>query len=128
MEARMDVKGIGNFLRRLRQHRALSIKQAAEGAGISATFLWQIEKGDRSPSADTLKKLARIYKVTTEELLEAAGYLREPGDDEKIEKAFQFVRLDPQFQFGTRVRGDLDIETKKFILELYEQAMGRKLI
>jgi hypothetical protein len=63
-----------------------------------------------------------------------AGYLDEPevrmSDQERIEWAFKCVISDPDYKFGTSLTspGDLSLEAKRFIVEVYEKATGRKLL
>jgi len=49
---------LGERIRSLREARGLSLRAAAEAAGISAAALSQIENGQTSPSVATLEKLA----------------------------------------------------------------------
>jgi transcriptional regulator with XRE-family HTH domain len=120
---------LGDFLRELRQKQRLSIRGAAREASVSSTYLWQIEKGDRFPGPTVLKKLAPVYEVTTAELLEVAGYLEEATTKEyDINRAYQYVIGDRKFQFGARLREQADLETKRAIVQLYEEATGKKLL
>jgi len=129
----MNPKQFGEFMRGLRQKQRLSLRNAADQATISVTYLWQIEKGERTPSAEILKKLTPIYEVTVEELLKAVGYLEEPkvemSDLERLEWAFNLARTDPDYKFGTYLRGsELTPEVKRYIVEAYERASGKKLL
>jgi len=76
--------------------------------------------------------LADYFNVTIKELLEKAGYVEsgpiEVTLEEKIEKAFAHVISDPDFKFGTRVKGEYDLDAKRFIIEMYEKATKRKLL
>ena len=124
---------LGNHLKKLRLRSKLSVRGAAKAAHVSPTYLWQIEKGDRKPSATILQKLARIYQVKAAELYQAAGYLEAPdpefGDLDRLDSAFNLVRTDPEYQFGTYLQGTaLTSEVKRYIVELYEKATGRKLL
>jgi transcriptional regulator with XRE-family HTH domain len=66
----------GKYLKTLRERRGLSIRKLALSAGVSNSYLSQIENGQRGiPSPWILQKLARPLKVEYEELLQAAGYL-----------------------------------------------------
>jgi transcriptional regulator with XRE-family HTH domain len=59
-------------LRVLRAERGLTIKQAAEVAGVTRETLRELELGRRSPHEPTLAKIANAYGVPVVELLEAA--------------------------------------------------------
>jgi transcriptional regulator with XRE-family HTH domain len=125
----MDRRKLSDFVRELRQKQRLSIRGAAKEASVSSTYLWQIEKGNRFPGPAILKKLAPVYKVTTAELLEVAGYLEESTVEEAdINRAYRYVIDDRKFQFGARLREEADLETKRVIVQLYEEATGRKLL
>ena len=128
----MEKREFGEFLRDLRQKNKLSLRQAA-AESISVTYLWQIEKGSRTPSAEILKRLAPVYGVSVEYLLRVAGYLEEPNEEatdlERIEAAFRLVETDKDYKFGTYMRGEeLTPEAKKYIVEVYQQTTGRKLL
>src|SRR3712207_7524047 len=59
-------------LRVLRAERGLTIKQAAELAGVTRETLRELELGRRSPHGPTLAKIANAYGVPVAELLDAA--------------------------------------------------------
>lgn len=59
---------IGERLRTFRKERHLSLRKAAEGAGISIAYLSRLEAGDGNPSLEILNKLTILYEVTLEEL------------------------------------------------------------
>jgi hypothetical protein len=51
------------------------------------------------------------------------------SDAEHLEWAFQCVLSDPEYRFGNRLRGtELTPDAKRFIIEVYEKATGRKLL
>ena len=53
-----------------------------------------------------------------------------PGitEDEEVDMAFRFVMDDPRYKSGTRLQGELSLEVKRFIVEMYEKATGKKLL
>lgn len=60
----------GEALRRLREHRGLSLEEAARRAGLRKDALFRYETGlTASPTAGTLAKLAAAYNTTVEHLL-----------------------------------------------------------
>ena len=75
-----------NIFQHLRKKSRLSLRDAAKQAGISATYLWQIEKDLRKPSAEILKKLAPVYGVPVQDLLKATGYFGEPQIAKGVKK------------------------------------------
>ncbi len=59
-------------LRTVRQKAGLSLDEAAAKAGISKTYLWDLEKdesGVKRPSADVLLRIANALSTTMAELL-----------------------------------------------------------
>ena len=124
------------YMRSLREGQKLSVREAAAKSGVSVSYITQIENERRkTPSPEVLKKLAPAYNVPVRDLLKAAGYMddiREVkpalSDDEEVERAFQYVITDPRYQSGTRVTGPITIEVKRFIVEMYEKATGKKLL
>ena len=129
----MAVENLGEYLKRLRLEQRFSQREVEERSGVSNSYLAQIERGDRRPpSAEILRKLAPVYNVPVRDLLEAAGLLDEgtPGitEEEEVEMAFQFVMNDPRYKSGTRLSGPITLEVKRFIVEMYEKATGKKLL
>jgi hypothetical protein len=59
-----------------------------------------------------------------------AGLLQQESEPEEaaVERAFQFLLEDPEFEHGTRLTGELDMQTKKIIIDLYEQLTGKRLL
>ena len=122
---------IGPLLKRLRAET--SLREVQRLTGISNTYLSQIEKGKVRPGSDVLKRLANLYGVPFRDLMQRAGHLEdeeEPRGDEteEVERAYQYVIADPVFRVGTRPRGPLSVESKRFIVELYERYSGRRLL
>lgn len=123
----------GTYMRALRKGKGLTLKQVEKAAEVSNAYLSQIERGLRNPPhPDILRRLAKVYDVTHQELLIEAGYLEHPEEQmtrKRIETAYQHVTNDPKYKFGTRLKGgQLTLEVKRFIVEMYEKATGRKLL
>ena len=123
---------IGPLLRKLRGDT--SLREVRRLAGISNSYLSEIERGERRPGTNLLKRLAALYSVDVEHLMRSAGYLDNEGDGPssneplQIERAFQYVLADPEFRFGTRPSGPLSLEAKRFIVEMYERFTGKNLL
>ena len=123
----------GKYVRSLRQDRGLSLRSAGTKAGVSSSYLAQIEHGRRRPPGpDILKRLAPVYDVPVRELMRAAGHLEEAVDtlseEDEIDLAFRYVMSDPRYKSGARLKGGLTIDVKRFIVEMYERATGKKLL
>jgi len=124
----------GDFLKELRARKGVSLKKVEEATGISNAYLSQLETGERRrfPKPDRLIALADYYNVSIKELLEKAGYYGK-GDiqetkEQQIEKAFLHVLNDPAFKYGTRLKGKYDLDSKLFIIEMYEKLTKKKLV
>ena len=123
---------IGQVLKRLRGETSLRAVQRL--TGISNAYLSQVEKGVRHPGPQLLTRLAALYGVRVEELLKKAGYTgresekAEADEATEVERAYQYVLSDPVFRVGTRPRGPLSIESKRFIVGIYERYSGKRLL
>ena len=71
----MTVESLGSYLRDQRVSAELSLRQLAEQTGISNSYLSQIERGLRKPSAEVLQQLAKALRVSAETLYVRAGIL-----------------------------------------------------
>lgn len=66
---------IGPFLKSLREARGLSLREVEAKTGISNAFFSQIESGKvKRPSPVMLYKLAELFGISYEELMERAGH------------------------------------------------------
>ena len=123
----------GTYMRALRKGKGLTLKQVEKEAKVSNAYLSQIERGLRNPPhPGILRRLAEVYDVTHQELLIEAGYLENPEEQvkrKKLETAYQHAINDPEYKSGTRLKGgQLTLEVKRFIVEMYEKATARKLL
>lgn len=59
-------------LRKLRKERSLTLTQLAGLAGLSVTYVHQIEMGRRSPSMDTFGKLAKALDIDASRLISSS--------------------------------------------------------
>lgn len=64
----LEPKRLGARLRRLREGRGLTLKQVHDLTGISISYLSDLELGKALPSIDVALRLARLYRITVEEL------------------------------------------------------------
>jgi transcriptional regulator with XRE-family HTH domain len=127
------MENFGDYLRTLRLEQKLSLREAEKLSGVSNSYLGLIERGHRPvPGAEILKKLAPVYDVPVRDLLRAAGYLKDQelalSEEEEVDMAFKYVMNDPRYKSGTRIKGGLNTEVKRFIVEMYEKATGKKLL
>ena len=133
LDERREIEGddaIGPLLRRLRGD--LSLRDVTRRVGVSSSYLSQIERSDRKPGPNIIRKLADLYNVDAEELLKRAGrdpYVDPYGEEAmEVERAYQYVLADPVFRVGTRPDGPVTLKTKRFIVEMYERFANKRLL
>lgn len=125
---------LGEYLKRLRLDRRMSLRDVEKEYHVSNSYLSQIEKGERlPPSPDILRRLARAYNVPPRHLMEQAGYLDEPEvnatEEERVNAAFNYVVSDPDYKLGARICSEgLNTEAKKGIVIVYETLTGKRLL
>src|SRR5437763_4346708 len=72
-----ESKTLGTELRAVRELRRLSLREVEEATGISNAYLSQLENDKiKKPSPHFLHKLAGLYDVPYDVLMESAGYVQ----------------------------------------------------
>ena len=82
---RPDLSGgvnVGQKIRELRKSKGFSLKQVAEGAGVSASLVSQVENNRVDPSLSTLRKIALTLGVPVFALIAESG----PDDASLVSK------------------------------------------
>jgi transcriptional regulator with XRE-family HTH domain len=72
--------GPGDRLRVAREDRGMTLREVASAAGISSTYLSEIERGNVQPAVSVLKRLARVLHIPLSVLMSPAerkGFLGE---------------------------------------------------
>ena len=82
--ARLDVTGLGEFIREQRDQAEMSLRQLAKAAEVSNPYLSQVERGLRKPSAEILNRIAQGLRISAETLYVKAGILDERAGDEAV--------------------------------------------
>lgn len=71
----MNDKTFGNYLRRIRNNRGLTLTELAKRSGISQPHLSHIENGKRrTPPPETLLNIAKALEIPYSSILHAAGH------------------------------------------------------
>jgi transcriptional regulator with XRE-family HTH domain len=73
------LSAIGDTLRAERTEKGLTLKQVAEGAHVSVSYLAEIERGEKDPSSRVLESIARGLDVELSELLVRIAATLEPA-------------------------------------------------
>lgn len=63
------VRAVGPRLRSLRTNRGLTLRELAQETGLSVSLLSRLETGHRQPTLDALIPLARVHRVSLDELV-----------------------------------------------------------
>ncbi len=85
--ARLDVSGLGSFIREQRDQAQMSLRQLAQAADVSNPYLSQVERGLRKPSAEILGRIAQGLRISAETLYVKAGILDEREGDASVTTA-----------------------------------------
>lgn len=86
---------LGQYLRELRNNKNQTLHQVSVGTDIDSPLLSKIERGERLPTNEQIKKLARYYKVAETDLkvkATAERIIKEYGANETTYQAIQLVR------------------------------------
>lgn len=82
----MSAEELGVRLRQVRELRGRSLRDAADSADISPTYLQKLERGQvKSPSPNVLYALAEQLGIPYSELMRLAGYVVPRGSQERTE-------------------------------------------
>jgi transcriptional regulator with XRE-family HTH domain len=79
--ARIDVGGLGDFIREQRDQAHMSLRQLSKAADVSNPYLSQVERGLRKPSAEILGRIAQGLRISAETLYVQAGILDQREGD-----------------------------------------------
>ncbi len=72
------MKSLGETLKEARELAGFTLKQVEEATGISNAYMSQVENSKiKKPSANVLHKLSQVYNIDIENLLFAAGVIKE---------------------------------------------------
>ena len=73
------LSALGDTLRAERTEKGLTLKQVAEGAHVSVSYLAEIERGEKDPSSRVLESIAKGLDVELNELLIRIATALEPA-------------------------------------------------
>jgi len=94
---------IGRLIRRLRNERFWTLQKLGDQSKVSLSHLGRIERGERRPFADILRKIAAALEIEEEELFREAGYLTKRGPKEGLglDDLKEFAQAFAEFQNAT---------------------------
>ncbi|MBU0679882.1 MAG: helix-turn-helix domain-containing protein [Proteobacteria bacterium] len=85
---------IGDRLLKLRKERGWSQQQVAKKIGTSGPILGRYEREEMTPSVEVAKKLADIFGVTLDYLVDDSGKALEIQDKAMLERFTEIEHLD----------------------------------
>ena len=109
-ERRMD----GRPLRRLREQRGLSLREASRRSGLSVSFLSAVERGTSGATVATLQRLTAAYGTTLNELFGSP-----PGVGARLVRSAErpVLRIgDASVRIEQLARGATQLEPQLFVL------------
>jgi len=120
---------VGERIRLARKQAGMTQAQVASLIGESQPTVSYVERKSWVRQS-VLEKYARALGRPLSYFLEDSGEDAAQPDSRKavIERAFEVVRRDPDFQFGARQDPGLTLESKKDIVRLYQQARRVSLL
>ena len=86
---------LGQYLRELRKEKGLTLHQVSKGSDIDSPLLSKIERGERLPTTEQIRKLSKYYKVPETELkvmTTAERIIREYGVNHTTYDAVNLVK------------------------------------
>lgn len=86
-------EALARRIRELRQARGWTQQDLSDESGLSRSYISRLEMGDIAlPSSDRLRALASALGTTTDDLLQAAGFIDVPGDTSLLPEIKTYLR------------------------------------
>jgi len=105
---------LGELIKQQRLAMSLTLRELSAASDISASHLGRIERGDRFPSARTLRKIAQPLGFEENRLFILAGFLPPTSPDDGKEKASHPIScLDPDV---VRVLAEEPVEVQRCVI------------
>ena len=82
---------IGENIRNLRKTRGLSQEQLALRAEINASYMGQVERGEKNPTIDVLSKIASALQTPLEELVSIESVTKISTDETHMPYADKII-------------------------------------
>ena len=118
---------IGAIVKQQRISIPLTLQELAAKAGVSASHLGRIERGERFPSAHILRKIAGPLGFEENELFTLAGYLSvQPSTMAETGPGFTNRQLDP---YVARVLSQEPVEVQRAVIGILTmlKSIGKSL-
>ncbi|MCK5332627.1 helix-turn-helix transcriptional regulator [Candidatus Parcubacteria bacterium] len=101
------IKSLGQYLKKLRNEQAISIRQVAKKCDISPSYLSKIENGNvfKSISIKTLLSLSEFYRIPIYSILEVSGLIKD--NNEVLPNLAQYLRI--KYKLSPQAIHDIEI-------------------
>lgn len=93
----LDNIALGNYLKKIRKSKNLSLREVDKLTNISFTYLNMIEHGKRNVNPTLLRNLAKAYNYDYLDLYEKAGYIDLIEDEQKKEVSINKFYMTPVY-------------------------------
>ncbi|WP_391119364.1 helix-turn-helix domain-containing protein [Psychrobacillus sp. L3] len=105
----------GKFLRELRTNQKLSIRALSESAGVSHSYLSQVENGNRGvPSPEVIRKIADALEYDYFAIMRVAGHMSTNESKDYMKSDFFLTMIEK-----------ISFEGKKFFISRFREAAWR---
>ncbi|WP_054773314.1 helix-turn-helix domain-containing protein [Methylogaea oryzae] len=121
----MDMKTLGERIKRAREERRLTQKQLGEMVGIDQAHISRLERGEKGMAIDSLAAIAKALHVSLSDIMEDAkegadaARTRDGISDEAMEFAKAFDSLPPNQRAALR-------QVAKALVDAAEEQRGVK--
>lgn len=113
----------GNYLRKTREDKKLSVNQLGIYAGVSPGLISKIENGKRGvPKPETIEKLAKGLKIDYVIMMRKAGYI--DGESEKNDNEIKLTSKQEKLMKEIKNLDDETIDFLEGILDRIEKKQG----
>lgn len=109
-----DGVNIGERLRAMRHLRRLTLKQVADRAGLSESFLSQVERAQTSTSIASLQKIAAVMNIRLSDLFEQEGERRPRVLHREARPVLSYGKLGRKFLLTPRPLDNLEVFVCEF--------------
>lgn len=116
---------IGSVIKQQRTSIPMTLQELARKAGVSASHLGRIERGDRFPSARILRKIAAPLGFQENEIFTLAGYLSRQAIAEN-QQVYIGKQLDPVV---ARLLSQEPLEVQRYVISILNilKSMARNI-
>lgn len=109
---------LGRIIKRQRIAVSLTLRELATVSGVSVSHLGRIERGERSPSAHILQRIARPLGFEENRLFTLAGFLSPVlSEDTEEGSGYAISRLDP---YVARILAEEPMRVQRHVIDILD--------